>query len=69
MIQQIQRQQYMDIVKARKRKPAAKSRYLVFEGVNGKYYRCDKTGMPALKEMWAFNKQLKATIDKQRKLF
>lgn len=59
----------MEIIKSRKRRPMAKSRYLVFEGVNGKYYRCDKTGMPALKEMWAYNKELKANVDKQRKLF
>ena len=47
------------------RKEGREFQHLDFEGIDGKYYRCDKKYGAGLKEIVEFNKTLKSVIKTQ----
>lgn len=38
---------------------------MIFKGADGKYYKCDQTGMAGVKEQVEWNKKLKQQLDAQ----
>lgn len=68
MIYQIQKKEYDKVMYMRKSSVHAKLGYLVFKGDDGKYYKCDESGMKGSKEIFEFNKKWRSAVESQTEL-
>ncbi len=69
MITRISQKMYRETMKARKKNPKLKHGFLVFPAPDGRYYKCDKSGMQGAKEQAEWCKQIKDDMAAQTMLF